>query len=269
MKINSHALAIGWMVLAWNEAQKYWLPDMKLIPKERWIEMNFPNEIIECNLATEFPDGIKLRGIKKHFQWWFDGMSQRIAAGKKSAENRKIKFGSAIPHNASNSRTKPNEAFGENRTDSERDPNETEPSSSSSSSSSSSKKEIKENTIRALAVSKTPTELDLKMAKFIKTYAEVFNAKYKTNPVITGKQVGLVKTILKSMSADKACELVQVYLQMTEKWFETKSHDIETFYGNLQKISVAAANGSEQNDPFRLIREREERRCNTKILKAK
>ena len=149
IKLKSYHLALGYMVAAWIEAQKYWLPHKLLIPRSVWDEAGFPQEIIDCKLALEFKDGIKLRGIKKNFQWWFDGVSQRSEAGKKSAEVRKQKYGSSRPLNAPNGRNNVNGRSGVQQ-NLLNDMNEHEPSSSSSSSSSSSfsKKELttKKNT---------------------------------------------------------------------------------------------------------------------------
>jgi hypothetical protein len=97
IKLGDQHLALGWMVSAWCEAWKYWIQDQKLIPKKVWDELGFPKAIIDSKLATEFSDGIKMRGIKKRFQWWFDCKDKASAAGKKSAEIRAKKYGSSKP----------------------------------------------------------------------------------------------------------------------------------------------------------------------------
>lgn len=80
---------------------------------------------------------------------------------------------------------------------------------------------------------------------FIKTYCTVYKERYKTNPVIDGKTQGLVKNLLKATSLEHLSALIQVYLQMNDKWFVTKHHDFVTFTQNLNMIQVAMSNGKE------------------------
>lgn len=97
IKLGSQEKALGWMVLAWFEAQKYWVPDKKPIPKDVWIQKGFPREILEVHLAYDFHDGVKLRGANKNFNWLMKRIDSARKAGKASAENRRLRFGSAQP----------------------------------------------------------------------------------------------------------------------------------------------------------------------------
>jgi hypothetical protein len=84
-----------------------------------------------------------------------------------------------------------------------------------------------------------------KSYQLIKLYCTAYKERYKTNPVIDGKTQGLVKNLLKATSLEHASNLIQVYLQMNDKWFITKHHDFVTFTQNLNMIQVAMSNGKE------------------------
>ncbi|HMX98738.1 MAG TPA: hypothetical protein PK473_03105 [Nitrosomonas sp.] len=82
----------------------------------------------------------------------------------------------------------------------------------------------------------------------IRAYCDAFKLKYKTNPPIDGKTVGLAKNLLKHISLERAQNLIQVYLQMEDSWFKNKHHDFVTFTQNLNKIQVAMNNGKETKE---------------------
>ena len=50
---------------------------------------------------------------------------------------------------------------------------------------------------------------------------------------------------------DRACDLIQVYLQMDDPWFVTKCHDFTTFVSNIQKVSLALDTGEAPGKPKR------------------
>ena len=98
----------------------------QLVPVALFERVPHWQEFEGAGLAERRETGVYIKGSAKHFQWLLDGIEQRREAGKKSAEVRKEKYGSAIPHGALNAERAPNE----HRTT----PNGAEPSSSSSSS---------------------------------------------------------------------------------------------------------------------------------------
>lgn len=104
----------------------------ELVPTELFDRVPNSDLFVQEGLAERRTDGVYVRGSKDAFKWYDAGISQRTEAGKKSAEARRKKFGSAIPINASNASPDqgPN-APQRDRTESERNPNETEPLSPS------------------------------------------------------------------------------------------------------------------------------------------
>jgi len=86
-------------------------------------------------------------------------------------------------------------------------------------------------------------------SRLIGEYAKAYKARYNASPVIDGPTQGSVKRILKSVSEQKAIDLVQAYLQMNEPWFVTKAHDFITFEKNLTKIGLALQKGVDLGAP--------------------
>jgi hypothetical protein len=84
---------------------------------------------------------------------------------------------------------------------------------------------------------------------FIGTYVKSFQGRYgdQARPALGGKVQGQIKTLLRDLPIDRACSLIQVYLQMETPWFKTKSYDIGTFIENLNPISLALDTGQEQS----------------------
>jgi hypothetical protein len=80
---------------------------------------------------------------------------------------------------------------------------------------------------------------------FIGTYVKAFQKRYgeNTRPSVTRKVAGQVKNMLLDITLDRACALIQVYLQMDDKWFVTKCHDFGSFLENLSKIGLALDTG--------------------------
>jgi len=85
--------------------------------------------------------------------------------------------------------------------------------------------------------------------QFIGAYVKAFQARYGENvrPDLSGKVQGQIKTLLKTTPIERACQLIQVYLQMDTPWFKTKGHDISTFISNLNPIGIALDTGEQQN----------------------
>jgi hypothetical protein len=71
--LESKAMVTGWMVLAWQTAQRYWT-DKQFpkgpIPRAIWERNRFPDAIIECDLAYRTPEGdVCVRGVESAFEW--------------------------------------------------------------------------------------------------------------------------------------------------------------------------------------------------------
>lgn len=86
--------AVGCLVVAWKTAQQHWCPNRNPIPKKAFLEAGLPIELVKANFADVVEgEAILMRGCDKHFAWWFE----KQEAGRKSAEARKEKYGSAQP----------------------------------------------------------------------------------------------------------------------------------------------------------------------------
>ncbi len=135
-------LAYGAIICLWELGQAYWKKkgDPQNIP--RTLAEHLPNisDLVRCDFVRQVEDGSYYCAGSRE-RWAF--LRSKSDAGKKSAEARQAKYGSAIPSNAPNLPNK-------RRTDTER----AEPSSSSSSSSS--KEEFKTNTDEATSQRNDP-----------------------------------------------------------------------------------------------------------------
>ena len=125
-KIQRHE-AFGSLVCLWEQGQSYWRKDRSLIPSH--IAERLPNisQLIEVGFVEKTDVGYYCAGAKERWEFLL-AMSEN---GKKSAEARRKKYGTAAPTNASNNRTKTEPTA---EPTAEPKPNKTEPSSSSSSS---------------------------------------------------------------------------------------------------------------------------------------
>lgn len=132
LKAGGYRNALGDLMAAWIVAQQYWIPDKKPIPKEVFIQQELSWDLLDVSLAEEREDGIYMRGSAEQFQWWFDGINQRVEAGKKSAKRQRDEKGRLLP-SASHVKTTPTTAQRPLEKASN-ESNATQPSSSSSSS---------------------------------------------------------------------------------------------------------------------------------------
>lgn len=121
-------IAYGVLICFWELGQSYWKKNHSMIPKQLAEQTPNYDELVRCGFAVEKGDFVYCSGATE--RWGF--LTARSEAGKKSVEARIEKYGTAIPHNASNNMRTVTEI----RTSLEQPPNKTEPSSSSSSSSS-------------------------------------------------------------------------------------------------------------------------------------
>jgi len=133
--------AYGALVALWEVGQSYWKKNKGLIPLQIFEFLPRAQELLASGFVEVRDDGVYCKGANE--RWGF--LLGPSEAGKKSAEARLKKFGTAVPIHAKNNPTErpPNDR----RTAAERPPkvppehlpNAAEHSSSSSSSSSNSK----------------------------------------------------------------------------------------------------------------------------------
>lgn len=224
IKLGGREIAMGCLVYAWAEAQRHYLSHDGHIPKTKWKEQGLNDAIIECGLAEMTDRGIRLKGTDEQFVW----LKQRSKAGKKNRE-------SASAEIIENSSERPLTAdVGSER--------ETSSYSYSSSYSSSlkNKEPLRGKGSTSAPSPKSGNKINNSVGYFIAAYARHYAERYggKTRPVITGQTTGRIKTYLADTPLERACAMIKTYCAMDDNWFVTKSHDFETFMGNLNKVSL-------------------------------
>jgi len=241
-----------------HTAQSYWCDHKhprSLIPKNIFTNSLFHPVFIKIGLVIEKEGGFYLSGSEKHFEWFHIAIKASSRGGKRSAEVRAEKYGTALPINATNNRSasevpsevKPKSHFG---LEPKCHRSETEPSSLFPLSSSSLTTKLNTNTKKGKKAESTiPDGMD----HVISSYCNAFKSRYKVNPLMTPKDIAQVRQIIKSVGYDRAITAVQVYCQMDDPWFKKKNHDLQTLIGNMQKVLVALNTGSDpdrKDDPF-------------------
>lgn len=78
---------------------------------------------------------------------------------------------------------------------------------------------------------------------FIAAYAEAWEYRYKTKPIIDGKAAGIAKRLVTDLGAQAAIELVESYLDMSDSYFIQRRHDLQTFSFNLNQVNIYAERG--------------------------
>lgn len=88
-----------------------------------------------------------------------------------------------------------------------------------------------------------------KMQGFIKVYADEYKKKYKAAPegLRDKALIGKLGHWIETVSQDRACKMVQVFLQMQNKQFERSCHSPWDFFRNLNAIGIAVDVGSESD----------------------
>lgn len=221
-KIGDMATAIGALVLAWDRAQRFSKSPSGLIPPDEWAKLKHGAALLESDLAETRDGGIYVRGSSKHCGFIKDVYEKRRAAGKLGG----LKFKDNLKSKTEQTRAKQTLSPSPS------------PSPSVSPSVSPSKNKDKEL--------KIPTSSD--SPRFIGVYVEAYQKRYgeKARPTLGGKALGGVKRLLSDLGANRACELIQVFMQMDDPWFLTKAHDFETFAANLTKVGLALDTGKKR-----------------------
>lgn len=242
--------AKGMVLELFTVAQKHWYPDRKLIPIEE-IGRAGLEALIDVGLAEIQPHGVYCRGSEEAFAWLFE----KQEAGKKSAEVRRAKFGTAQPGKARVSRrkkTSPNTVrtmFDDDRTlfnTARTVPNSPEaltPSPSLNPSPDPSPNPTQNHEVYSVggeSAEADVTEIKNPVGYFIGVYRNAYRRQYgeDANPDVRGKVQGQIKALLKDVPLQRACQLIQTFCGMNDRWFLTKGHDFGTFIENLSKVGL-------------------------------
>lgn len=241
--------ADGVALTAWKLAQHYWFKGRELIPEHAWKGSGLPDALFECGLAERQPDGrIYVRGSEDKFAWYQPKIEQRLNAAPRGGRARM--------------RGAKRDAKGRllsSRKPADIQPNPAEPSPSSSLSSSpsvsssvspsGSKEKLPYSVGSAPSAAPSETEapegVRSPIGFFIANYVNAYQVRYgsRARPDLSGKVQGQIRRFVTETPLDRACELIQAYLQMNDGWFLTKAHDFGTFIENLSKVGLALDTG--------------------------
>lgn len=210
--------AVRWFRFS-QEAHK----EGKLVTEAEFKGNGFSEHLIPV-FAERVEAGIQARGASKFFGW----LKKKKAAGRKGGKSKS-------PKKLRN--LKQFQGSEANRSKTEASSSSYYSSSSSvSSSTSDSVSEVKARTPKkASAVEGVQGVIGL--------YCDLWKNKYGDHPDIGGPEAGIVKNLVKDFGIEKAGAYVRSYLEMPDKWFLTKRHDLVTLKTNLNKVKHFMSTG--------------------------
>lgn len=242
--LGTEEMADAVAIKAWRLAQEHWKHNRRRVPFHIFQVLEKADALLESGLAVKEEDGsfVYVRGSSDYLDWVREKREQASDAGKKSAEIRKKKNGTAQPPGGKGSK-KPKK--------SERKPNDdgtesngTEPSDSgsisvsvSSSDSSSAEKEEFTNVNSQLTAEKSKAQF------FIAGYCERFRKKYGSNPEIQGKDAGIAGRVSKGLSEEKINLYLDGYFSLPDAWLSKTKHPISAFETKLNEVVVFVMTG--------------------------
>lgn len=213
--VGSPLLADAVVIRAWRIAQEFWGNEQGLIPKHVFHTIEASSKLIEANLAEERKDGFYIRGSSQYLDWLVSRRRAAKAGGLKSAQERSKK--------AKQKETKVIQ---------------TQPSSSYSSSSSGS------NSVSGSTYLQKPEKAKEKANRFIAAYCERFKLRWKTNPVIKGKEAGIAKRLTKEIPETKQELYLDAFFALPDAWLVKAKHPLSAFDLKLNEVSVFAETGN-------------------------
>lgn len=125
--------AMGVVVALWEVGQAYWKKNKGLIPGSVFNSLPKKKYLLEAGFVEERDQGFYCKGAEERWGFLLKKSEAGRVGGKRSAEKRREKYGTAVPMNATNS-----DLNGSGRSKTERKSSKPNPSSSASSSFSSS-----------------------------------------------------------------------------------------------------------------------------------
>lgn len=276
--------ADGAAVRLWRVAQIYWQNKHEAIPKSCFEMLPCASELLSANLVRLDGDKAWCRGADDAFDWMDTKKRAGQKGGKKSAKTRKERYGTAQPspkksidsleaHRSTPKHTEPYIYSSSKSLDasvfaSASDPflssaflvpesfkeeNQEPPSEGESLAALDPRQmdlvtigETKELTKKQQLKKLEDDQLQRSFSGFVGAYRKAFKSKFsdKAKLDISPKLVGQIKAYLKGRELERCINLIEVYFQMDDKWFVTKSYDWVTFESNQSKIGVALDTGN-------------------------
>jgi hypothetical protein len=218
--VGSKRTADGLMLEAWLLAQSFWGNGRKKIPLMAFLEITDNQFIFDCDLAVKHGGFVYVRGTRQYHEWYAT-LKESSAKGGKLGGKRPKRKQSGSRAEAESLTLTPTLTLTLKE-----------------------KNEIEDRSAMGIAPQEAPPSPS---SKFIGSYVKAYQAKYgaKARPDLGGKTQGGIKRLLADTPVERACDMIQVYLQMDDAWFKTKAHDFETFAQNLTKIGLALDTGRE------------------------
>lgn len=221
LALGSGAMADGVVTNAWRIAQEFWSKGRLLVPQDVWATVEANSKLIEANLAEARESGVYVRGSSQYLDWARERREAAIIGGKKSAEVRRKKNGSAQPKPEANPKQTPTKR------------NQTQPSDSGSVSVSGSSSE--DSVPSELAIlEKPPTPVGV--------YVVAYQARYGFRPEVGPKEGKILQSFAKN-HPDRWAELIRGYLQMPDSWATARSHPVEVLVGKVNEVGRFLATG--------------------------
>jgi hypothetical protein len=244
--------ALGMLVRFWQLAQKHWGDEMSLVPEDEFTWGDFA-PLLETKFAEKREGGYYARGSEQRFNWYLELCRKSRKGGVATKKKHQNEGPTAIPtagptahHTASPEdgptarplslalALDPDLLNTKKISDHER------------------KTPIvaKCNAPKSKAVTKPPDGGSrVSLQGFFGSYVEAYSNKFGVRPAITKKDQGIARRIVDSLGESQARLAVQVYLQLSDAWFQTKHYDLGTMEQNLNKVVAALQTGksSEQS----------------------
>lgn len=98
IKLGDPDRALGALVRAWCLAQKWYTKsEDRRIPIDDWHKQLLPKELLETGLVESNGQSVRVAGADEQFSWLLERAEAGRAGGRKSAESRKARYGTAQP----------------------------------------------------------------------------------------------------------------------------------------------------------------------------
>lgn len=233
--VGSEELADGIAIKAWRVAQTFWKTNKGLVPSNIFRTLSNAAELISSGLAEVRGESVYVRGSSAYLDWVREKHEQASDAGKKSAESRKKKTGSAQPQ-PRKTRTKLERTPNEPRTES----NDAEPSDSVSGSSSDSDSFSGSSSGVVGAGLKEPqtqsSEPPTPTALTWRAYSAAYQSRYKSPATWNGKIAGQLKQFVTRVPAVEAPDIAAFYLGHNGQRYLSSGHAIGLMLMDAEKL---------------------------------
>lgn len=221
----------------WKLAQSFWGNGQQLIPLEMFELLDGAAALKEAQLVIIEDGQVYAKGTREWLNWLHEKRLAASEGGKKSAENRRKKNGTAIPKNAPNSPK-------QRRSSAEANSSSTEPSGSGSFSGSGSGSGLDFAELHENAENSPVAVAPVQPNEFIAGYCERWKIQHGSNPPITGKDAGIAKRVAKDWSCERASHYLDAFFSMPDSYVIRAKHPLELFEMKLKEIAAFADSGN-------------------------